>query len=309
MGRRRMCRHGAGAIDAAREIVRNQSPPRLAGQAIECQKPAPDGDLLEPENPPQSPAAQTRPRAQNARGDAAAAAQSRPGGWGLIDAAALVRLMTWLSPAYPVGAFSYSSGLEWAVEARDVTDAMALERWLAVVIGEGAGYCDATFFVHAHRAAHDKETAALLGIAELAVAFAPSRERYLETTGQGTAFLTATRAAWPCDALDDFVASWPGPCAYPVSVAVAAAGHHIAVEPALMAYLHAMTSNLISAGVRLIPLGQTQGQQVLAALEPVMTATLARALHTPLDELGSAAFRADLASQRHEGQYTRLFRS
>ena len=230
-------------------------------------------------------------------------------GGGCSETAALFRLMAWLSPAYPVGAFSYSSGLEWAVEAGDVTDAGALERWLAVMIGSGSGSCDATFFVHAYRAARVMDGTALVGVAELAAAFSPSKERHLETTAQGTAFLTATRAAWPCDTLDRLVAWWRGPYAYPVSVAVAAAGHRIAVEPALLAYLHALASNLISAGIRLIPLGQSQGQSVLAALEPVIVATVTRALLAPLEEVGSAAFRADIASQRHEAQYTRLFRS
>jgi urease accessory protein len=228
---------------------------------------------------------------------------------GCSETAALFRLMAWLSPAYPVGAFSYSSGLEWAVEAGDVAGAGALERWLAVVIGSGSGFCDAIFFVHAYRAAQVMDGAALVGVAELAAAFSPSKERHLETTAQGAAFLTATRSAWPCDTLDRLLAWWGGPYAYPVSVAVAAAGHRIAVEPALLAYLHALASNLISAGIRLIPLGQSRGQSVLAALEPVIVATVTRALLAPLEEVGSAAFRADIASQRHEAQYTRLFRS
>jgi urease accessory protein len=228
---------------------------------------------------------------------------------GVDEAAALFRLMAWLSPAYPVGAFSYSGGLEWAVEAGDVTDAGELERWLAVMIGSGTGSCDATFFVHAYRAAQVMDSKALRGVAELAAAFAAAKERYLETTAQGRAFLTATRAAWPCHALDRLLAWWEGPYAYPVSVAVAAAGHRIAVEPALLAYVQAMASNLISAGVRLIPLGQTQGLRVLAALEPAIGGAVARALVTPLEEVGGAAFRADIASQRHEAQYTRLFRS
>jgi urease accessory protein len=94
-----------------------------------------------------------------------------------------------------------------------------------------------------------------------------------------------------------------------VAVAVTATGHGIAVEPALGAYLHAVTANLVSAGLRLVPLGQTDGQRLLAALEPVVAATGQRALATPLEDVGSAAFRADLASMRHETQYTRLFRS
>jgi urease accessory protein len=226
-----------------------------------------------------------------------------------VSSAALYRLQAWLSPAYPVGAFSFSSGLEWAVEAGDLTDAASLQRWIAVILSDGGGFCDAVFFVHAHRAIDRGDDTALAAVAQLAVAFAPSKERHLETTAQGGAFLAATRAAWPCAALDRLAAAWPGACAYPVAVAAAAAGHGIAVAPALTAFLHAFAANLISAGVRLIPLGQTDGQRVLAALEPVIAATAARGLATPLDAVGSAAFRADLASLRHETQYTRLFRS
>jgi urease accessory protein len=226
-----------------------------------------------------------------------------------FSAAALYRLQAWLSPAYPVGAFSFSGGLEWAVEAGDVADAPSLQRWIAVILADGGGFCDAVFLVHAHRAVGRGDDTALAAVAELAVALAPSKERHLETTAQGGAFLAATRAAWPCAALDRLVAAWPGPCAYPVAVGAAAAGHAIALAPALAAFLHAFAANLISAGVRLIPLGQTDGQRVLAALEPVIAATAARALATPLADVGSAAFRADLASMRHETQYTRLFRS
>lgn len=219
------------------------------------------------------------------------------------------RLMAWLSPAYPVGAFSYSSGIEWAVENGDIKDAATLQRWLTVVLADGAGFCDGVFFIHAHRAIANNDDDALREVAELAAAFAPSRERHLETSAQGRAFVEATRAAWPCAALEKLAACWEGPVAYPVAVGVATAGHGIALEPALHAYLLAVTANLISAGVRLIPLGQTEGQRLLAALEPVVAATAARALATLLDQIGSATFRADIASMRHETQYTRLFRS
>jgi urease accessory protein len=226
-----------------------------------------------------------------------------------MNSGALYRLMAWLSPSYPVGAFSYSSGIEWAVEARDVVDAESLRRWLAVVIGEGGGFCDAVFFVHAYRSVADQDAAELRAVAELAVAFAPSKERHLETTAQGAAFIAATRAAWPCAALDVLAEAWTGPVAYPVAVGVAAAGHGVALPASLHACLHAVTANLISAGVRLIPLGQSDGQRVLAAMEPVVEATAQQALAASLDDLGSAALRADLASLHHETQYTRLFRS
>jgi urease accessory protein len=177
------------------------------------------------------------------------------------------------------------------------------------MVGEGGGFTDAVCLAHAHAAVLAEDDTRLAAVAELAPALAPSRERHLETTAQGAAFMAATRAAWPCEALDRLAARWPGPYAYPVAVAAAAAGHAIAVAPTLHAYLQAMAANLISAGVRLIPLGQTEGQKLLATMEPVVARTAVRALATPLDELGSATFRADLASMQHENQYTRLFRS
>lgn len=230
-----------------------------------------------------------------------------------LQPAALFRLMAWLSPAFPVGAFSYSSGIEWAVEAGDITDEATLQSWLGVMLSEGGGFCDAVLFAQAHRAilgaALGDGDKALYDIAELAAAFAPSKERHLETTAQGNAFVEAARAAWGCEAIERLKSIWDGPVAYPVAVAVASACHGIALEPSLAAYLQAVAANWVSAGVRLIPLGQTQGLRVLAALEPAVAATAQRALLAKLDDIGSAAFRADLASARHETQYTRLFRS
>jgi urease accessory protein len=219
---------------------------------------------------------------------------------------ALYRLMAWLSPAFPVGAFSYSSGIEWAVEAGDVSDAATLRDWLTVMLGEGAGFCDGVLLVHAYRAVH--ATDELSAVAELAAAFTPTRERFLETSAQGNAFVEASRASWPCAALEQLV-QYGCPIAYPVAVGVAAAGHGVPLEQALPAYLQALLSNWTSAGIRLVPLGQTDGQRILAALEDRVAAAAERALAASLDDLGSAAFRTDLASARHETQYTRLFRS
>src|SRR5262249_56713259 len=127
--------------------------------------------------------------------------------------------------AYRVGVFSYCSGSEWAVEAGEVTDAGTLERWLAVMIADGGGFCDSVFFVHAHRAVAERNDKALQAVAELAAAFAPSQERHLETTAQGRAFLDATRAAWPTPALDRLLAVWDGAVALPGAVAATSAGH------------------------------------------------------------------------------------
>jgi urease accessory protein len=228
---------------------------------------------------------------------------------GVVQSSALYRLMTFMSPAYPVGAFSYSSGIEWAVEAGDIHDADTLCRWLATIIRHGSVFCDAALFGHAHHAAAACDDNALAGVAELAAALVASKERFLETTSQGQAFVQITRAAWPSAALDRLTAAWDGPLAYPVAVATACAGHGIDLAPALLAFLHGVASNLISAGVRLIPLGQTAGQRVLAALEAAIAETATRATATTLDDIGSATLRADIAGMRHETQYTRLFRS
>ncbi|WP_051677221.1 urease accessory protein UreF [Bradyrhizobium sp. URHD0069] len=225
------------------------------------------------------------------------------------EAAALYRLMTWLSPSFPVGAFSYSSGIEWAVEAGDIGDAAALRDWLASMLADGPGFCDGAFLAHAHRAAASHDNAALREVAELAAAFVPSRERQLETSAQGRAFVDIARAAWNCDGLERMIEHCDGPIVYPVAVGLVSAAHAIPLAPTMHAFFHAVISNWISAGARLVPLGQTDSQRVLVQLEPLVIATAKRALRASLDDLGSASFRADLASMQHETQYTRLFRS
>jgi urease accessory protein len=233
----------------------------------------------------------------------------QPAGMTEAEGAAMYRLMTWLSPAFPVGAFSYSSGIEWAVEAGDITDAASLRDWLASMLADGSGFCDGVFLAHAYRAAAAHDEAAVREVAELAAAFVPSRERQLETSSQGRAFIDIARSAWNCDGLDQLIAQCDGAIVYPVAVGLVSAAHDIPLAPTMHAFFHALTSNWISSGARLIPLGQTDSQRVLARLEPVVVATAKRALQASLDDLGSASFRADLACMRHETQYTRLFRS
>src|SRR5665647_1957118 len=264
--------------------------------------------LMTTSKPPPKPR-----RSKVEEADAAGKAATRPidhrTGMDETEAAALYRLMTWLSPAFPVGAFSYSSGIEWAVEAGDIADAASLSDWLAAMLAEGSGFCDGVFLAHAHRAAALRDQGALRDIAELSAAFVPSRERQLETTAQGRAFIDIARAAWNCDGLDAMIADCDGAIVYPVAVGLVSSAHAIPLAPTMHAFLHAVASNWISAGARLVPLGQTDSQRVLAQLEPVVAATSRRALEAALDDLGSTTFRADLASLRHETQYTRLFRS
>src|SRR5665213_1282184 len=175
--------------------------------------------------------------------------------------AALYRLMTWLSPSFPVGAFSYSSGIEWAVEAGDIADATSLREWLAAMLAHGPGFCDGVFVAQAHRAATSGDEIALRDIAELAAAFVPSRERQLETSAQGQAFITIARSAWNCDGLDRMISACDAAIVYPVAVGIVSAAHAIPLAPTIHAFLHALVSNWISAGARLVPLGQTDSQR------------------------------------------------
>jgi urease accessory protein len=165
------------------------------------------------------------------------------------------------------------------------------------------------FLAQAHRAVEAGDDMALRDIAELAAAFVPSRERQLETSAQGRAFMEIARAAWSCEALETIVAHCDRTIVYPVAVGLVAAAHEIPLAPTMHAFHHALVSNWVSAAGRLVPLGQTDSQRVLAALETLVAATANRAIGANLDDLGSATFRADLAGLRHETQYTRLFRS
>jgi urease accessory protein len=216
--------------------------------------------------------------------------------------------VTWLSPAYPVGSYSYSHGLEWAVEAGHVSDAATLGDWVEAILNHGAGRSDATFLAEAWRAVAGGDEGLLAETIELAAAFAPSAERRLETLAQGTAFLTATQAVWPAPALEWLSAQSAG-VAYPVAVGASAAAHGLPLVPTAQAFTQALAANIVSAGVRLIPLGQTDGLRVLARVEPLVPRVVAGALAASLSDVGGAAVVADIASMRHETQYTRLFRS
>jgi urease accessory protein len=222
---------------------------------------------------------------------------------------ALYRLMTWLSPSYPLGAFSYSHGLEYAVETGLVRDRGALCGFVATAVSAGAGRSDGALLAAAWRATKAGDRAALDEVAELASAWRGTAETALESRAQGAAFLVTTRNAWPHPLLDALALRHRGEVALPVAVGVAAAAHEVPLAETLTAYLHSFTGTLVSAGVRLIPLGQSDGQRVIAALEPVIADAARVVLATPLEEIGTAAPVIDRCSMRHETQYTRLFRS
>jgi len=228
----------------------------------------------------------------------------------LLTAAEATRLAAWLSPSFPIGAFSYSHGLERAVEAGDVRDEGSLAAWLGELLRFGSGRVEAVLFACGFGAA--AERAALLEAAELAQALRPSAELALEASDQGRAFLAAVANAWPEPRLDA-IACWHEEAglapSLPVVAGAACRVHGLPRAGSLALYLHAFFANLVSAGVRLVPLGQSAGQRVVAALEAGILASAAAAASASLADLGSACPAAEILSMQHETQYTRLFRS
>lgn len=205
-------------------------------------------------------------------------------------------LMQWLSPGFPVGAFAYSHGLETAIAAGDIRDIKKLDEWLRDLIAFGSGRADTILLAAAYRANPDE----IAEIDETARAFAASAGRLLETDQQGAAFARTVTAVWGTDL---------GDVTYPVAVGCAARAQAIPLEQIARPYLHAFTANLISAAVRLVPLGQTEGQMLLAQLTPLIEQTAAEAIETPLHGLSSACFAADIAAMHHETLYSKVFRT
>ncbi len=213
-----------------------------------------------------------------------------------MTGAASLTLFTWLSPGYPVGAFSYSHGLERAIDTGAVRDGASLAAWVGGVLAHGGGWADAVLLAGAWAS----DAAGRVELCALARALAPSRERLLETEAMGAAFARTTAAVLGTD---------PAAAPYPVALGAAAAAAGVAAEEVLPLFLHATAANLVSAGVRLIPLGQTEGQRILHGLAPLCLRLGAAALVAEVDDLGGAAILADIASMQHETQYTRLFRT
>jgi urease accessory protein len=225
---------------------------------------------------------------------------------------ALLRLQSWLSPAFPTGSYSYSHGIEWAVEAGHIYDRKSLVDWLEADLCYGSGRNEAIFFIEAWRSAIDNNRGELLEIAELAAAFRGTSEFALETWHQATACLATLRRVWPdplLESLSKLLSDLKIAPVFSVILGVRAARQDIPATLALPAFLQSYVANWVTAGVRLIPLGQTDGQLAIAELEPTVLAVATQAERATIHDLGSAAFMVDLASASHETQYTRLFRS
>ncbi|MFN3200219.1 MAG: urease accessory protein UreF [Bradymonadia bacterium] len=222
----------------------------------------------------------------------------------------LYALLTWMSPGYPVGAYTYSHGVEWAVEQGEITDGPSLQAWIEVLLRHGGGHVDAVMLSEGWLAVAAEDDEELAKVTAHAHAFRGTQETALESQKQGEAFVRATLAAWPSTTLERWATRHRATgLPYAIAVGVAAAAHNVPLEATVTAHLHAFAANLVSAGVRLVPLGQTAGQQALAALAPIIHDAATQALSTSLEEVSTAAPWAELASIHHETQHVRLFRS
>ena len=204
-------------------------------------------------------------------------------------------LHQWLSPGYPSGAFAWSHGLDRLIDDGEILDAAGLEAWLSGVLRNGSGWSDAVLLANAYNHPGRADE-----VVELAAALAPSRERYAETMDQGTAFARVNAAV---------LGGGDAPCAYPVALGLAAAREGVALDLTLTLYLQALIANLVSAAVRAVPLGQTDGQRVISLLAGPCREIAEAACTADLDDIGGAMIRADMASIHHETQYSRMFRS
>src|SRR5262245_15846630 len=211
---------------------------------------------------------------------------------GLVAPRSRIRLQNWLSPAFPTGSYSYSHGLEWAIESNQIHHRASLVDWLDADLRFGSARNDAIFFVEAWRCAAGGHHDRLLDTAELAVASRATSEFALEASQQGASCLATLREVWrdpAIDALSKGLRQRAIQPVLPIVIAVQSAAEGLPVCTALRAFLYASVSNLVSAGVKLIPLGQTDGQRAIAELEDAVLEVSDRALTAGFDDLGSAA--------------------
>ncbi len=213
----------------------------------------------------------------------------------------LLRLMSWLSPVFPIGSFAYSAGLEQASKSGVVTNANDLSDWLNDVLNLGSTWNDAVFFSNAWKLARENES--LIEISTLAEAMAGTKERHQETIAQGSAFLKAANA-W-----DMKRSELPDQCVLPIAVGARCADAGIELSPALLTYLQAFVSNQLQAAIRLSIIGQNQALEVLAEFEHKLIEITDRAAQSTLDDMGSFTITADILSMQHENMESRIFQS
>ena len=203
-------------------------------------------------------------------------------------------VMQWMSPAFPIGAFAYSHGLEWAIDKGHVSNGKQLQNWITDLLEYGSLRTDAIFISLILRG-HDAKK-----MNELSIALCPAGERLLETKLQGSAFAKVIEDIWQQDI---------GDLSLPIAVALAAKKQSIEQNLMLPAYVHAFCSNLISAATRLIPIGQTEGQRIMLELYPTISDLVQTASESEIDDLNSACFFSDVSAMEHESLQPRIFKT
>lgn len=214
----------------------------------------------------------------------------------------LLILAQWFSPGYPVGAFSYSHGLEWAMTSDAVSTATEVQDWIATVLRDGGGWSDALFLAAAY---HAPDIDAVMQTDAQCRAFAPSLERLRETDLQGAAFCQITRTVWP----QTHPHGIPSKLTYPVAVGFAVKCCGLPLRATTTLYLHAFAANLVAAAQRLAPIGQSEAQACLHALAPLCRDIAEQTDDGDLARLSSTSFLADIAAMKHETQHSRIFRT
>ena len=208
----------------------------------------------------------------------------------------LLQLLAFVSPAFPIGSFAYSHGLERAIDEGIVKSADDVREWIESLLTFGSGWNDAVLF----SVTYDASEEARREIDELAQALAATRERALETSDLGQSFAKSAEV---------LLLKTTELQTYPVVVAATCRELGIGKHEGLLAFLQAFSNNLIAVALRLVPLGQTNGLEIMRVLMPVIAETAARAMNSALDDLGSSTLLSDIASMKHETQYSRVFRS
>jgi urease accessory protein len=223
----------------------------------------------------------------------------------------LLHLLQLASPTLPVGAYSYSDGLETLVENNVINNSKSLKHWLEQELSYGAIRLETAVMIRAYRSVETNNFEALGYWNAWVTAGKETAELRSQSWQMGNSLIRLLLdLQYPGDtSLQDLAAAAGSPCNYAIAFGMGAAHLHIDETSVILGYLHSWASNLIGAGVKLIPLGQTAGQQLLLQLASNINLATQEILALEDDDLSSCSWGLALASMAHETQYTRLFRS
>lgn len=224
----------------------------------------------------------------------------------MTEPLALLRLMHLISPTLPIGSFTYSQGIEWAVEAGWIKDANSLQAWLASQLDGSITQLELPLLKRLYLAWQADDLMAVDSWIALSNASRETSELLLEEKNRGRALTDLLIALeLPQAAVHKPLLSQSQVAAF----ALASCYWQISLEQAAYGYAWSWLENLVLSAVKIIPLGQTQGQRVLYQMTPLLLAAIDQGLNLADEELGAALPALAIASSRHETQYTRLFRS